>query len=108
MYKACNNLGLFYELNLLIEYIENDITLELLNKLIKEFNMKGLSHKDIKVSINLIETYLPSYIGCTVEGCYLHQNIDNIETYTYFKESNTTKINSKKNLNNLIQVNYAL
>lgn len=106
MYRACNNLGLFYELNLLIEYIEDNSTLELLNKLIKEFKTKGLTQQEIKISVNLIQEYLPPYLGCTNKGCYLYQNIDNVETYTYLNITEKTNVLNK--LNNYIQVNYAL
>lgn len=91
MYKAVNNLGLYYELNLLIDYIEYDEDLELLNKLLVDFRKDGITQHDISLAVELIEEYLPEYIECDSEGCYVNQDIDGIPTHTYFSDLETER-----------------
>lgn len=89
MYKARDNKGLYYELKLLIDYIDDNEDLNLLNELLIDFKYKSLNTHDIKLCIELIETYLPNYIECDKKGCYIYQNINSVETYTCFSELET-------------------
>ena len=57
MYKAIKNRGIYYELNLLIDYIEDDEDLELLNELLVDFRKDGLTQHDLSLAIELIEEY---------------------------------------------------
>jgi len=91
MYKASKNLGLYYELQLLIDYIEDDDNLNLLNELLVDFRKEGITHNDIKLAIELIEEYLPSYIECDLDGCYVNQDIEGIPAHTYFSELETER-----------------
>jgi hypothetical protein len=89
MYKAIDNVGIYYELNLLIDYIEEDEDLELLNELLIDFKKEGLTQHDLSLAIELIEQYLPGYIECDSEGCYVNQDIEGISTHTYFSDLET-------------------
>lgn len=89
MYKAKDNKGLYFELNLLIDFIEDYEDLNLLNELLVDFKKEGLDSHDIKLVTELINQYLPSYLECDKNGCYLYQNINDIETYTCFSDLET-------------------
>ena len=99
MYKAKDNQGLYFELTLLIDYIEDYEDLNLLNELLIDFKKQGLTQHDLKLAVELIEEYLPNYIECTQKGCYLYNLIDDIDTYTCFSdleiESYFTNINKQ-------------
>ena len=95
MYKANRNKGIYYELTLLIDYIEDDYDLDLLDSLLKDFSKDGLNLQDLRIVLELIEDYLPEYIECDYEGCYISQCINNLPTYTYFtdiKEEHTEQL----------------
>ena len=91
MYKATKNLGLYYELTLLIDYIEDDEDLELLNELLVDFRKKGLTQHDINLVLELIKEYLPKYIECDCDGCYVNQDINGIPAQTYFSDLETER-----------------
>lgn len=86
MYKAKKNQGLYFELTLLIDYIEDYEDLNLLNELLIDFKKQGLTQHDLKLGVELINKYLPNYIECTAKGCYLYNLIDNVDTYTCFSD----------------------
>jgi len=83
VFKASKNLGTYKELCLLLDYIEEDESLNELDYLLNKFRGTGLTHKELKNAIQLIEDYLPTYLECDIEGCYLTQEIDGIPAYTY-------------------------
>ena len=89
MYKAQNNLGIYYELSMLLDYIEDDEDLELLDLLLKDFTGPGLAHYGIKLAIELIETYLPDHIECDCDGCYFTQEVEGMAANTYFSDIKT-------------------
>jgi len=91
MFRAINNLGLYYELQLLIDYIEDDNDLNLLNELLVDFRKEGFTQHDIKLAIELIEEYLPSYIECDLGGCYVNQDINGNPAHTYFSDLETER-----------------
>lgn len=91
MFKAQRNLGLYYELTLLIDYIENDEDLNLLNELLVDFRKEGLTAHDISLATELIEEYLPEYIECDGLGCYVNQDIEGIPAHTYFSDLETER-----------------
>lgn len=100
MFKARKNTGIYYELQLLIDYIEEDIDLNLLNDLLVSFRKEGLTKYDLDLAIELIEEYLPKYIECNVKGCYVNQDINGMMTHTYFTDLETERqeINVTKTL----------
>lgn len=83
LFKASKNLGIFKELSLLLDYIEDNDDLNLLDYLLVNFKSTGLTHIELKDAIELIEDYLPNYLECDSKGCYLTQEIDGIPAYTY-------------------------
>lgn len=89
MYKIKNNKGLYFELILLIDYIENNDELNILNNILSVFKKTGLDNNTLKISLTLINKYLPSFIECNNEGCYLYQKIDGIDSYTCFSDIET-------------------
>ena len=91
MFIAKRNPGLYYELTLLIDYIEDNDDLNLLNELLVDFRKEGLTAHDINLGIELIEEYLPHYIECDNEGCYVNQDIDGIPAHTYFSDLETER-----------------
>lgn len=99
MYKATDNKGLYYELTLLIDFIEDYEDLNLLNELLIDFKKQGLTAHDILLCAELIEQYLPTYLECSTKGCYLYQDINEVETYTCISdleiESYFTDINKQ-------------
>ena len=91
MYKAKKNLGIYYELNLLIDYIEDNEDLELLNELLVDFRKDGLTQHDLSLALELIEEYLPTYIECDNDGCYVNQDIEGMPAHTYFTDLETER-----------------
>ena len=89
MYKIKNNIGLYFELLLLIDYIEDNNELNTLNNILIAFKKTGLDNNTLRISIELINKYLPSFIECNSNGCYLNQKIDNIDSYTCFSDIET-------------------
>lgn len=98
MFKAQKNIGLYYELTLLIDYIEDNDDLNLLNELLVDFRKEGLTAHDISIGIELIEEYLPDYIECDKEGCYVNQDIDGLPAHTYFSDLETERQETKTQL----------
>lgn len=105
MYKAKDNLGIYYELKLLIDYIEDDEDLNLLNELLIDFRKEGLTQHDLSLAIELIEDYLPECIECNSEGCYFNQDIEGTPAHTYFSDLETERQERKVNS---LEVNMAL
>ena len=91
MFIASRNLGIYYELQQLIEYIEDDEDLNLLDNLLVKFRKEGLTDKELRLSIELIEEYLPIHIECDSGGCYVTQEIDGIPANTYFSDLETER-----------------
>lgn len=98
MFKANKNLGLYYELELLVDYIEDVEDLTLLDELLVDFRTVGLTHHDLGLAIELIEEYLPPYFECDTKGCYFSQTINNIPALTYFSDIDVEQISSIKSL----------
>lgn len=96
MFKADKNLGLYYELESLVDYVEDIEDLELLSELLIDFRNEGLDKHDLSLCIELIEEYLPSYIECNRGGCYFSQTIEGIPAMTYFSDIDVENISSIK------------
>jgi len=88
LYKASRNLGIYQELCLLLDYIEDDKDLNSLDYLLKSFINKGLTSKELKQAIELINNYLPTYLECDLGGCYLTQEIQGMPANTYIDDIN--------------------
>jgi len=86
IYKASKNLGIYKELCLLLDYIEADEDLNELDFLLNQFRAYGLTYKQLKQAVQLIEKYLPTHLGCDKKGCYLTQDIEGITAYTYIDD----------------------
>lgn len=92
MYKAKDNIGIYRELQQLIYYVEAEHEEELLNTLMVKFRKEGLSQEEIREAVILINRFLPSYIECDKQGCYLINEINGEEVYTYIPEETIDKI----------------
>ena len=81
MFSIERNKGLYLELCLLLDYIEDYDDLEWLGYLRHEWESKGvLTAVDLQNVVGLIDDYLPPEIECTNKGCFLVNN--NVEAYT--------------------------
>lgn len=86
MYKARKNLGIYFELRQLINYIA-EVDENLLDELIVKFRGPGLSLQELRQASSLIEEYLPAHIECDISGCYFVSVLDNgEEVHTPFPE----------------------
>ena len=81
MFSIDRNEGLYLELCLLLDYIEDYEDLEWLGYLKHKWESQGaLNKEDLERVIGLIEDYLPPEIECSRSGCYLVNQ--DIEAYT--------------------------
>lgn len=92
MYKKKKNRGIYLELIETCEYITESKDENKIDRLIKRFKNKGLTLEEIKIGIELINKYLPKYIECDREGCY----IINKEIRTYYKRTEESNENKEK------------
>ena len=74
MFFIKKNEGLYLELCLLLNYIEDDDDLVWLDFYKNKWEVEGLSRLDLKHVVNLINTYLPPEIECDNSGCYIVNN----------------------------------
>lgn len=84
MFLAQENIGIYYELELLIDYnLEDKEEEEWLNYFLVKFRNEGLTHEELKDAIGMIEDYLPKEIECDSTGCYIVNEIDGEPAQTY-------------------------
>ena len=83
MFKADKNLGLYYELELILDYVESKDDLDLLDILLVKFRTEGLEGKELREVVRLIESYLPIEIECDCKGCYISNIINGEKAITY-------------------------
>lgn len=80
IYKASKNVGLYLELEQLINYVDDFNDENAVDYLLKQFKGEGLTQKEIKQVIALIEKYLPPHIECDKDGCYFVTELIDIES----------------------------
>lgn len=69
MYTANGNKGVYQELAELIHYIPEAFE-DRLDELMVKFRNEGLTLKEIREAIGLINDHLPAHIECDAKGCY--------------------------------------
>lgn len=80
MYKASKNVGLYLELEQLINYVDGFTDENAVDFLLNKFKGEGLTHKEIRQVVALIEKYLPPHIECDRNGCYFVTEFSDIES----------------------------
>lgn len=80
MFSIKNNQGLYSELLLLLDYIEDYEDLEWLGYYKNLWEARSINQEELKDIVGLIEDYLPPEIECDCNGCYLVN--DTITAYT--------------------------
>ena len=80
MFDIKKNKGLYLELCLLLDYIEEYEELEWLGHFKSTWENRPLTNEELKDVVGLIEDYLPVEIECNKQGCYLVNDL--IDAYT--------------------------
>ena len=80
MFKANKNVGLYLELEQLINYVEDFNDETLVDSLLKKFKGDGLTVVELREVTSLINKYLPPHIECDNNGCYFVTEITDIDS----------------------------
>lgn len=100
MFSIEKNKGLYLELCLLLDYIEDEKDLEQLGFYRNLWENSGVDAAALKEIVGLINKYLPIEIECNSAGCHLVNN--DIGVYTpinEFSEINYINLPSKNIIN---------
>lgn len=90
MYLAQDNLGIYLELELLIEHIEDKEDEDWLDYFLVKFRKEGLTLTELKDAVGMIEDYLPAEIECDSSGCYIINNeVEGKPAITYIPRIDT-------------------
>lgn len=91
MFRLQKNKGLYLELCLLLDYIEEYDDLTMLGFLKTTWEDEGyIGKNNLRLVVKLINKYLPPELECSSAGCYLVNN--NVAAYTPIENLMTSNV----------------